>query len=160
MINKGEKRAAFAATGPPERLDAIFADAQAMLPHRAQDAFIATPRPFSQRDQCDARRASRHRGISVALDSVVESRRLTLGDFELSKDEKLVSFALGAKRLSCDVATTRARPSRPNHAPTAGCVDRLTRSGTRSCATTTSTSGRWLHERGIVRDAPNDRRFC
>src|SRR5690349_23370999 len=44
-------------------------------------------------------------GISTALDSVVEARRLTLADFELSKDEKRVSFTVGKKGLSCDVAT-------------------------------------------------------
>ena len=49
-------------------------------------------------------------GISAALDSVVESRRLTLADFELSKDEKLVSFTVGAKRLSCDVGTHKCSP--------------------------------------------------
>lgn len=46
-------------------------------------------------------------GITAALDTVVEARRLTLGEFELSKDEKSVSFNVGTRRLSCEVATHR-----------------------------------------------------
>jgi dipeptidyl aminopeptidase/acylaminoacyl peptidase len=54
-------------------------------------------------------------GISAALDSVVEPRRLTLGEFELSKDEKQVSFNVGPKGLTCDLAAYRCSlgPARP-----------------------------------------------
>ena len=60
-------------------------------------------------------RAGLARGISTALDSVVESRRLTLSEFELSKDEKQVSFNVGKKGFSCEIASykcsvTSAKP--------------------------------------------------
>lgn len=46
-------------------------------------------------------------GISAALDSVVEPRRLTLSEFQLSKDEKQVRFNVAKKGLTCDIATYR-----------------------------------------------------
>lgn len=54
-------------------------------------------------------------GISSALDTVVEARNLTLNDFELSNDERSVSFSIGVKRLSCEVATNRcaSAPAKP-----------------------------------------------
>src|SRR5262249_51782656 len=43
-------------------------------------------------------------GISAALDSVVESGRLRLSEFELSKDEKSVTFNVAKKGVSCELA--------------------------------------------------------
>ena len=50
-------------------------------------------------------------GISAALDTLVEARRLTLENFELSKDGKSVSFNLAKKGLSCELATHRCTPT-------------------------------------------------
>lgn len=52
-------------------------------------------------------------GLSAALDSVIEARRLTVGDFELSKDGTSVSFTRGTRWFTCDLATYRCDATAP-----------------------------------------------